>query len=76
MKEFNERYYASRRHQFIDSLLSNEKISDESIYLVSEFLQEIALEFDTRADERLRRYFKTKNKGRLPRFLDKKKFYK
>jgi hypothetical protein len=42
----------------LSDLISNQDISDESIYIVYQFLNDIVLEFESQALGRLMRYYK------------------
>jgi hypothetical protein len=43
---------------FIDRLLSDENISDESVYAIYQFLEDLLMEFESKAFCQLRRYNK------------------
>jgi hypothetical protein len=51
-------------YQQISDLISNQDVSDESIYIVYQFLSDLVLGFESQALGRLRRYSKEQEKVR------------
>lgn len=45
-------------NEAISELVSNRKVSDETVYIVHQFLSDLVLEFEAQAYCRLRRYSK------------------
>jgi hypothetical protein len=44
------------QNNLIDELVSNENVSDESVYMIYQFLENLLHEFESKAFCRLRRY--------------------